>query len=96
MRLDMGRPALHQTVPYGMQVLADFMALQPVKESFPGSIMIRQVESSGGKLMARLIFCLKIAVFHPDPSQFPFQNKRFGFPKGIQGEFNAGRAAING
>ena len=80
MRLDMGRPAMHQPVPHGMQVLADFMALQPIKESFPGGIMIRQVDFAGGKLMARLIFCLKIAAFYPDPGQFPFQDKRFGFP----------------
>ena len=42
--------------------------------------MIRQVDFAGGKLMARLIFCLKIAAFYPDPGQFPFQDKRFGFP----------------
>ena len=80
MRLDMGCPALHETVSYGMQVLAFFMALQPVKESFPGDIMIRQLDFSGGQLMASLIFCLKIAAFHPYPGQFPFQDKRFAFP----------------
>ena len=38
---------MHQPVSYSMQILADFIALQPVKESFPGSIMIRQVQFFG-------------------------------------------------
>jgi hypothetical protein len=79
LRLDVGRPAMHQPVPYGVKILADFMALQPIKESLPSGIMIRQDQFLGGKLMALLIFCLKIAPFYPDPGQFLFQDKRFGF-----------------
>ena len=71
MRLDVGRPAMHQPVPYGVKIPPDFMALQPFKENLPSGIMIRQVNFAGGKLMARLIFCLKIAVFPPRSRPIP-------------------------
>ena len=80
MRLDMGRPAMHQPVSYGVQILADFMALQPVKESFPGSIMIRQVQFLGDKLISPLISGVKRAASYPDSFQFTLKDQVFGFP----------------
>jgi hypothetical protein len=61
--------------PYGVKILADFMASQPIRENLPGGIMIRQIQFLGGKLMALLIFCGKIAPYCPDSSSFPFQDK---------------------
>ncbi len=72
MRLDVGGPAVHQPVPYGLKTLADFMALQPIKESFPSDIMIRQVQFLGEQLMACLINGMKEALSHPDSGQFSF------------------------
>ncbi len=61
--------AVDDAVSYAMQVLAHFMAFKPFKESFPGGIMIREVQFPGYQPIAFLINGMKEALGHPDSFQ---------------------------
>ena len=56
---------MHQPVPYGMEILADFMVLQPIKEGSESGIMIWQVQFLRGQLISLFISDIEEAAVLP-------------------------------